>query len=777
MIKLEYGKQLIKKSHKKIAVQICVYIIIAVVFLALERATITTHNLSPFALPFLFALYWCGAQPFVLSLVFMISSILIDYSQKNITIAIIAGVLLIISALIHKKVKKEPNLITCYLLLFITLIPFVLFNATTTKTGVSVMVAVIAAFSFMFVAVAFFSATIKRGFNIKLNLDEKLCGGILLVVISLGLGNLNIYNFEIIKLVAAVVILTSTYLFSSSVTIVLGSLMGLGLAISLSSPIYIAAFVCYALLSVAFKIHYRVLSCVSIILAEVLFGLYFTGYVFFGWQSVASVAVGGVIFILIPKSINNYIKDVLGSLHNKVLARNIVNRSKESVCKRMLEIADVFKEMDSVFRSMIKGSLSDNDAKVILANELIQSVCVNCTQKNKCLRINGEYTTEVLSELVEAGYQKGKVTLIDVSQYLSSRCIKLNYLISTFNSLIDSYKTHSSIMSSLDASRLLIADQLGGVHHIMKQFVNEINKNITFDTIFEKKIIEELAYKNIACIEVLVYEQDIQEKNVTLLIKDKSLKENIIEKTVSKVCNSSMEVVSITPSELPNVSVVNLKTKLNFDIVFGSATIAKNHEANGDAHSIIRLSNGKYLLAVCDGMGNGIGAKETSSLAISLIENFYKAGFENEMILNSVNKLLALANDEKFSALDLCVLDMRKNLCDFIKLGSPNSYIKHKNSTDEVVGSGLPIGIVEEMQPKSIKIFLQSFDTIVLVSDGVSDAFSKTSLKTIINNLTSINPQTLADEIMLAAKRSLGGVINDDMTVLVARVFPTTYKS
>lgn len=774
MIKLEHGKQILKSAKVKWGLTVVYYIVILVTFFCIGNTSITVYNFSPFALPLLYSLFWCGLQPYVLSGIYLLSSLMLDFSQNNITISLIAFLIVLISALVHKKIKKAPSLITCYLLLMLSYLSFMAIYATDVRSALAVAVGILSGVAFMYTCSTFFASTIKRGFSIKLNVDEQLCGGIVLVVASMGLSSLIFYNFEIIKVAAVIVVLVATYTSSSGSAIILASTMGLGYAITASNPIYIAAFVCYAIASLAFKTNYRMLSFLGIVVAEILFGLYFKSYLFFGWQSVVSVCTGGVLFLILPKKALNYIKDIIGGYHNKVAARNIVNRSKESVCRRILEIGDVFKEMDNVFRSMVKGSLNENDIKEVLANELVQKVCINCSQYNKCLRVNGEYTTEVLHDLIEAGYEKGRATVIDVSQYLSSRCIKLNHLISTFNNLVDSYKKRSNIMSSLDASRVLIADQLGGVSHIMKQFVKEINKNITFDLASENRLIEELAYKNIACVEAIVYEQDTYEKNVTLLVKNNSIKDKVIEKVVSKVCKNDMNVVSITPSELPNTSIVNLKTKLNYDIVFGSATISKNKEANGDAHSIIRIGSGKYLLAVCDGMGNGVSAKETSGLAISLIENFYKAGFENEMILNSVNKLLALSNDENFSALDLCVLDMRKNICDFIKLGSPTSYIKHKNSTEEVEGSGLPMGIVDEMQPKSKKIFLHPFDSIILLSDGISDAFVNDALKTTINNITSINPQSVADEIIMAAKNNVGGIIKDDMTVLVARVFPTT---
>ena len=69
-------------------------------------------------------------------------------------------------------------------------------------------------------------------------------------------------------------------------------------------------------------------------------------------------------------------------------------------------------------------------------------------------------------------------------------------------------------------------------------------------------------------------------------------------------------------------------------------------------------------------------------------------------------------------------------------------------------------------------MFLSDFDIIVMVSDGITETFSKFyDLKTFVNNITATNPQTIADEIMKTAIQ-INPIPNDDMTVLVARVYP-----
>ena len=67
---------------------------------------------------------------------------------------------------------------------------------------------------------------------------------------------------------------------------------------------------------------------------------------------------------------------------------------------------------------------------------------------------------------------------------------------------------------------------------------------------------------------------------------------------------------------------------------------------------------------------------------------------------------------------------------------------------------------------------VSEWDNIILMSDGVTDAFgSVQNLQEFVSSLTTINPQTMSEEIIDRAVDLNNGICKDDMTVLVARVF------
>jgi len=757
-------KQLIIKSIFK-------YAIFLFVFYILGKVQIGYHALSPLGIALLFSMLVMKFKVLEASASFLIANILAQFSVNGIYTSLNVVIVVLITYLIMKKSKLKLNKYFAILPMLISVICYVFLNIADIKQNLTILLSLILLLIFYFVCINFLNAILKRG-TIALNLDEKICGSNFLIALAMGLTSLNIYNFEFLKLIGVFSILICTYSFSSGTTFLLASMFGVGYAIVHFDLTYIALFVGFSLVSLAFKTNYRFLSSLSVLLIEILYGLFLKTYTNFNIITMLPVIIAAFLYVILPIKWLNTFKDLFAYRKDKVAVRSLVNRTKSGICKRMNELSQVFSEMDMVFRNMVKGVLAEEDANMLLTQECLSKVCANCPERHKCTRNNN--TKDVVSSLVTCGFERGKVTLLDVPQYLTSKCGRINFLISTLNQQLKSYRNYAQLVGNMDASRVLIADQLGGVSEILKKLGEEIRLNITFDIEKENRILEELSYKNIVCFEAIVYEENRTSKSVSLLLKNEPVNKDLLEKAVSNACKTKMSVVSTDVSMIPNSVVVFLKNSPNFDLVFGNSSVSKNGVLkNGDAHSLIKIDNGKYILSLCDGIGSGEKAQKISNLSITLIENFYKAGFENDTILNSINKLLSLNNEENFSSVDLCVMDFHNNLIDFIKLGATYGFIKKSTGTEIIESSGLPIGVLEEMRPHITQKLIDPFDTIVLVSDGISDAFdNKSDLQDFINGLSSTNPQTIADEIMDRAKDLNNGVIKDDMTVLCVRIFP-----
>lgn len=447
-------------------------------------------------------------------------------------------------------------------------------------------------------------------------------------------------------------------------------------------------------------------------------------------------------------------------------------KNRELTSRKLLNISEVFYEMDKVFRQFVKGVLPIDEAKKMLSAELIDCCCADCKDKNRCLRSLGTEMADVLNNLFNIGFEKGKITILDLPPFLTSRCNRTNQVVMSINALIDQYKQYSNMMNNLDTSKVLIAEQLCGISKILKEISAEMNTPIAFDENKENRIIEDLTYKNIVCKEVAVYEQNRDICRVSVVVRNNDIENEEISTVINNVCKAKMKIENISPSKRSGLATIDYKRAPQFDVVLGLASTNKyNSEVSGDCHSLERIDD-KFMLAISDGMGSGEDAEKISNLTISLVENFYKANFDSEIILSSVNKLVALGNKDNFSALDVCMLDLNSGVADFIKLGACEGYIKHKEETTVIPSGALPLGVLDQIEPKITKTALNNGDFVVLTSDGVADSFNEEeSLLDFINNLKTINPQAIAENILERAVLLNSGLPKDDMTVLVCKIF------
>ncbi|MEG1499684.1 MAG: SpoIIE family protein phosphatase [Clostridia bacterium] len=759
-------------DKKKVLAQIFKYFGFFVLMFLLGKANIN-GVIFPFAFGMLFALVWCDQKVLVLAPLFVLAMFLTTFSLATFFSALICAVLLLIFYGIHFKAKKPIKVWMLCIYALISQGGFLGIEISLGTNYIFAILSVLFGMMFMLSTIHILSAVRVRGFAFNLTVSEIGCAMIVLLAISSGAATLAIFDFEFVKLFASLVILISAYAFNITTSLMFAGVMGLGTLLNSNNPMFLSAFIIWALAVCAFKYKNRFLPCISMFVCELALGFYFRVYFGFGIVQMLPVLCSCVIFLLIPSKVLDEVSGFFSSSSDRLAMRNIVDRNRAGLSRRLLELADVFKEMNKVFRAMISGGVTREQAKEMLVVDIKERVCNDCPEKHRCHRVLGEETNKIFMDFVDVAFEKGKVSLLDVPAYLTSHCQRTNNMIAAVNELVGSYRKYAGMMNNLDASKVLIAEQLLGISGIFKDLSGEINLNISFDAGRETKILNELTYNNIICSDAVVYEQSLELVNVVVVVKNDCVNLLKIEQVVSKVCKIKMSIVEEAASPRSGWHVLTLKTAPMFDVVFGTAACTKTGSlVSGDSYSLIRATNDKFMLALCDGMGSGVKAEKASNLAIGLVENFYKAGFDNDIILSSVNKLLALGSEEIFSALDLCVIDLKKGTSDLIKLGAPYGFIKRKHQTEVIESGALPLGIVGNVQPCYKKSVLENCDMIVLCTDGITDSFmSKEDLQKFISESTSLNPQVLAEEILNRGLENCKGAALDDMTVLCARVF------
>ncbi len=729
----------------------------------------------PFAFGFFIALAWCDQNIYIVGALFTLASVLVNFSVQNLLTSLFCVFVIIIGTLLHKRFKKRIPLLLLVFYAAISQSVYLYYHLTSVNQIVPTFIYLVVGEIFMLACINIFKTLLVKGVGLKLTIDQSVCLCTFLTALGAGLASADIYGFLIINIISVFLILLCTYVYnSSSIAIIVGVCLGLGHALQTGSVTMIAVYGAISLSSIAFKSTNKYFSIMAIIICDVVLGLYFNAYTDYSYKVLICTILGELLFLVINNNTLLFVKTILGEKNSTMALRGMVNRSRDNLCKKMYNLSEVFDEMDRSFKSTIRGLLPAPEAKQMLKEELISKVCFDCPEKHRCHRVLERETNETINNIISAGLDRGKVTLLDIPPFLSSRCNKTNIILSTLNSLLASYKQYTYCVSSIDTSKALIAEEFSGVSKLLQKLADQTKELVTFDEEFEKKLIEELNFVNIELAEAYVYEKDSKTMACTLTIKNNDLQNINLYNCLSKIFGRKMALASAEPAGVPGYQIANFCEAPRLECIFGSSGANKfGNSKSGDSYSYIRLPGNKILLAVCDGMGSGDEAQKISDTTISLIENFYKADFDDETIISSVNKLLSMQMTDNFSALDICVLNLSNAFADFIKVGAPAGFIKHKDSTEILRGCGaLPIGILQEISPSINKKMLDANDIIVLCSDGVLDAFvDEVKLQNYINNLTITNPQEIADMIIQEAISLNSNEPSDDMTVLVSRLF------
>ncbi|RDY25100.1 stage II sporulation protein E, partial [Romboutsia weinsteinii] len=201
------------------------------------------------------------------------------------------------------------------------------------------------------------------------------------------------------------------------------------------------------------------------------------------------------------------------------------------------------------------------------------------------------------------------------------------------------------------------------------------------------------------------------------------------------------------------------------------------HILCGDNYTYMDINDGKYMVAISDGMGKGKKAYEESSITIDILEKMMDAKIDNEIIINTINNILILkSTDEMFSTLDLGIIDLKKGFLETIKMGACSTYIKRENGeVDLISSSSLPVGIIGDIKLDRQHSKVKDGDYVIMVSDGIVDAGKNNDLGDnwliyFLQNIDTTNPKEISNLILDKALDLQKEEIEDDMTALVTKI-------
>lgn len=734
-------------------------------------------NYEPFSLCLFFGMTSAGLSPVLSALLYLLSSVP-SWSLRVLALYLGQAILLLAGVYLQRVYRQTPFLKTGFLPLvtlsfglglFVWLAPFNAYELPFKGFIQNALIQKVLLAALLFLLSAIFSVVFKallhKLLRCRLREDEIVFSLLFAVLVGVGLCRflgLNAYMgaaFFILLLYASITKDASVALCAFVLSLPPFLVVGL-------SP---ARFFIYGVMLTLFaKTGRLAIACAFLILFFAygyLDGLYAypTNALL---QATLSAVLPALLFILIPAPLVREMENKLIFYREKHLSRIAINRNRSAVGEQLFEISSVFREIQSAFLTM-GSSEAESGAKNFILATLSEKVCASCPDRQKCLRDGGR---SALNALIEMGCAKGRVSLIDIPRELCEVCANQSTLLYILNQQLAEYKKYMLEAENAASGRALLAKQAQGVSEILKNLALEQSAPLTLYTDKERALNLALLRVGIVCSEVLV---SGNEEDLTLsLITFGKADVKKIAAVASHIFGEDM-MISKRLTLSHNKFCCILRKKPYFDAAFGVACARKAGESvSGDTHSVIKIDEGKFMVALSDGMGSGEYAKQISESTISLLESFYRAKMPSELVLSTLNKLLTFNQEESFACVDIAVVDLNSGQADIVKIGSPFGFILSGNTVKVLENASLPLGILDAIHPATAEYALSENDILVFISDGISDAFGSTAdLYEQLKSVPAHNPQQLADCLLERAMQAYGGTAKDDMTVVAVRLF------
>lgn len=620
------------------------------------------------------------------------------------------------------------------------------------------------------------------------SIEEILGASLILSIAIAAFGDLSIFGFSIRNILSILIVLILGWkngvLVGTTAGVTIGVTLGV---ITNTDPTMLAAYAISGMIAGVLNRFGKIGVIIGFCLGNVLLAYVSNGntveLIHFKEILIASIGL-----LALPKSIQINIEEFMGnSKLLPVFPDRALNKSKETA-ERLNNVSDTIQEMAKSYKiekeEPVNSIITNKD---IFISELLDNL--NGYENNMLYEDMQKTDGPIVNEIFELLSDKQEITreqLLEIfakynsyvvgfddkkiSEYLEENILQIVRVINI------SYKISKSSFvwqKKFEENKKNIETQLQGVSKAISSIAENIEKNIQNEEQYsnEKKQVLDLLNKK----EIEIQEISIQKDGRFL-----------IEIYMQKSNNTDVSYIQEVLTEVLKEKIVfnqdaSIGTRLSFlsDDKFvmaigNSETVKNNSSVSGDSLLNMRLKDGKYLVALSDGMGSGNEAKNSSNKALKMLENLLLSGFDKKTSLELINSSLINQNEEIFATLDIAIVDLYKGNIEFIKNGACPTYIKNKNKVQVIKANSLPAGIINNSDLRVFDKDISSGDIMLMCTDGILDSnveYKNKELwvKYLFEDIETTNTKKIADLVLNEAVDNCYGNAKDDMSVVVCK--------
>ena len=643
------------------------------------------------------------------------------------------------------------------------------------------------------------SLSVITNYNDKMafSIEEVLGTSLLLSIALCSFGDFSILGFSVRNVLSIFIVLVLGWKNGILIGTTAGATIGVTLGIIANNePIVVAAYAISGMIAGILNRFGKIGVICGFVLGNIVLSYVANGMV----QNLIlfkEILIAGIALLAVPKNINLNIENVVGN--NKFLpvgSNRGLNRSKETVNK-LNNVSKAVKDMADTYKNVAATVITEDDIKEKNKQKFITELLNNIEYKQDNIlydtieNVDSKIVSDIFDELMDKQFLRERDLLrilarnnnyvvgFDKNDEKTTRDVEK--MTESINSAFRISKVSFVWSAKLDEEKKNFEMQLNGVSKAISEIANDIDEEIINDDSFNEKkeqISILLKQKEILAQEILISKKENERYKIELYTEKNDREENkeIIQNILTKVLGEKIIIQKTQEIKKENVTKYEAISDDKFILDIGhSIAIKDDMTVSGDSILQTKLKDGKYLLAISDGMGSGPEARKSSQIVTSMLKRLLNSGFERDTSVDIINSNLLNVSEDVFATLDIAIVDLYKGNIEFIKNGACPTYIKNNRKIQIIKSLTLPAGVVKEASTDVFDKDIENNDIIVMCSDGILDSnveYKNKELwvKYLLEDMETNNPQKIADIILNEAVDNNFGKIKDDMSILVCKL-------
>lgn len=465
---------------------------------------------------------------------------------------------------------------------------------------------------------------------------EEILGTSLLVSIALCcFGDLSLWGFSIRNVLSIFIVLVLGWKNGILIGTTAGATIGVTLGIIANhEPIVVAAYTISGMIAGILNRFGKIGVICGFVLGNIILSYIANGLVE-NLILFKEILIAGIALLAVPTSINLKVENLFGD--HKFLPIGVnrgLNRSKETADK-LNHVSMAVKEMADTYKNVAATVVDEVDIREKNKQKFISELLNHIEYMEDNIlydtieNVDGEIVDEIFSKLMENQFIKENDLLkilaknnnyvIGFNQNEEKIDRDIEKMTNAINAAFRISKMNFIWSIRLNEEKKNFETQLNSVSKAISDIADDINEEIESEDLnLDKKEQIELLLKQkeILVQEIVIHKKENERYRIELYI-EKNAKHNLDEIIIdifSKVLEEKVTIQS--QKEIKNENIIQYKIlsedKYLLDIGH-SIAIKDNMSVSGDSILQTKLKDGKYLIAISDGMGSRTRSKKKQS--------------------------------------------------------------------------------------------------------------------------------------------------------------------